>query len=192
MKSIVGAEPLPIDIIVSSYTVDSMNDTKLTSIEGMAFNSSNGEAGGALVKLKDPSSVYWMSQFGETIHLTKWTIADAEAEFMNGYLICTFEILELPENMPSSQVLRIPNGTLQTATSSPTRTPVPTRTVAPTATPTATIDATIDASNGYVVKAGDTCSEIAKLLNTRLIDLRQANGLDERCLLAPGRVLKIP
>jgi LysM repeat protein len=90
--------------------------------------------------------------------------------------------------MPSSQVLRIPNGTLQTATSSPTRTPVPTRTVAPTATPTATIDA----SNGYVVKAGDTCSEIAKLLNTRLIDLRQANGLDERCLLAPGRVLKIP
>jgi len=96
MKSIVGAKPVPIDIIVSSYSVDAMDDTKLTSIEGLATNAD----GGALVKLKDPSRTYWKSQFGQTIHVSKWVITAAEAEFMGGYLICTFNILELPGNTP--------------------------------------------------------------------------------------------
>lgn len=96
MKSIVGAKPTPIDIIVSSYSVASMDDTKLTSIEGLATDAN----GGALVKLKDPSNTYWTSQFGQKIRVTKWVITAAEAEFMGGYLICTFEILELPGNTP--------------------------------------------------------------------------------------------
>jgi LysM repeat protein len=80
------------------------------------------------------------------------------------------------------QVLRISNDVVLTIMPSPTHTPVPTRKPM----------TTINTSNSYVVKVGETCSGIAKLLNTRLIDLRQANELDERCLLAPGRVLKIP
>jgi len=86
------------------------------------------------------------------------------------------------------QVLRIPDGAQPSATPPPTRTRVPTARALPTRTPAATIDAT----SGYVVVKGDSCSKIARRLNVRLIDLRQANNLDERCLLAPGRVLTIP
>jgi LysM repeat protein len=88
----------------------------------------------------------------------------------------------------AGQVLRIPTGTVPTRTVAPTRTLVPTRTTIPTRTATATVDP----AQGYVVRVGDTCSEIAKAFKVRVIDLRQANGLDERCLLAPGRVLKVP
>ena len=92
------------------------------------------------------------------------------------------------------QILKIPvsrNGTpIATRTATPTRTVTPTRTTTPTRTATPTSMGTL--SNGYMVRPGDSCYQIARRSNVSLEDLIRVNGLDIRCRLKVGQVLVLP
>lgn len=105
---------------------------------------------------------------------------------------------------------RTPATTLTMPTASPTpatsTTPRPTATAARAPTLAATVQATGTASTQlgarstqtqssattYLVKRGDTCSQIARAFKISLASLSKFNKLDARCWLRAGQTLTIP
>ncbi|MCS6848477.1 MAG: LysM peptidoglycan-binding domain-containing protein [Anaerolineae bacterium] len=80
----------------------------------------------------------------------------------------------------------------------PSPTPLPTATLLPGAAPPQTAasapgepTATLPAQIVYVVKGGDTCSEIAQKFNVTVELLMQQNNLDTNCLIRMNQVLTI-
>jgi LysM repeat protein len=80
----------------------------------------------------------------------------------------------------------------------PSPTPPPTATLPPDVTPPPTAaplpgepTATLPAQIVYVVKGGDTCSEIAQKFNVTVELLMQQNNLDANCLIRMNQVLTI-
>ena len=80
------------------------------------------------------------------------------------------------------------------ATEEPTQTATPTMTLSPTNTPTLQPEPTwtplppLD----YVVKANETCSDIAAQFRVSVQSIILANNLSTDCMLSEGRTLKVP
>lgn len=85
-------------------------------------------------------------------------------------------------------ILTIP---VATPTQSPAATTDPSITAAPSPVPNAGPTATLPPQVVYVVKGGDTCSEIAQKFNVSVELLMQQNNLDTNCLIRLNQVLTL-
>lgn len=98
-----------------------------------------------------------------------------------------------PAMTPTPRATRAPTSS---PTAAPTALPTATATVQATTTPAPQPSPTNASSNAgataYLVKNGDSCSEIARAYNISLASLIEANKLDARCRLLAGQTLTIP
>jgi len=105
-----------------------------------------------------------------------------------------------PTRTPTATLTPIRTNTpVPTATSAPTKTPVamsptsaPSPTVTPLPSPTRTATFTPGPLQTYVVRKGDTLSEIAARFGVSMQALAAANGITDPALIRPGQVLVIP